>query len=71
LVGEALGSVLEAWGEPHRHAGIGLRKLGSGIFECRCGLRLRLLFVPDAKARELNFFASGNHNEIQRILRRR
>jgi hypothetical protein len=70
-VGETLGSVLEAWGEPHRHAGIGVRKLGSGIFECRCGLRLRLLFIPGAKARELNFFAIGNHDEIQRILRGR
>lgn len=70
-VGEALNSVLAAWGEPHRHRGSGLRKLGSGIFECRCGLQLRLLFTADATRRELDFFAMGNHDEIQRILRRR
>ncbi len=70
-MGEVLGFVLDAWGEPHRHAGIGVRKLGSSIFECRCGLRLRLLFIPDAKARELNFFAIGNHDKIQLILRGR
>ncbi|MFM8460241.1 MAG: hypothetical protein ACKOD5_06125 [Chthoniobacterales bacterium] len=70
-VGEALNSVLAAWGEPHRHRGSGLRKLGAGIFECRCGLQTRLLFTADAARRELNFFAMGNHDEIQRILRGR
>lgn len=70
-VGEALHSVLAAWGEPHRHRGSGLRKLGAGIFECRCGRYTRLLFTADAAHRELNFFAMGNHDEIQCILRGR
>jgi hypothetical protein len=70
-VGEAFNSVLAAWGEPHRHRGSGLRKLGAGIFECRCGRHTRLLFTADAAHRELNFFAMGNHDEIQRILRGR
>jgi mRNA-degrading endonuclease RelE of RelBE toxin-antitoxin system len=70
-VGETLNSVLAAWGEPRRHTGIGLRKLGAGIIECRCGLRLRLLFTVETTRRELNFFAVGNHDKIQRILRGR
>jgi mRNA-degrading endonuclease YafQ of YafQ-DinJ toxin-antitoxin module len=60
--------VLAAWGEPHRHRGSGLRKLGAGICECHCGRHTRLLFTADATRRELNFFAMGHHDEIQRIL---
>ena len=65
----ALGSVLDAWGTPHAHHGAGIRKLGSKLFECRAGLRLRLLFQPNARERELIFFAMGNHDEIRRLLR--
>ncbi len=66
---EALLSVLDAWGTPHAHHGAGIRKLGSKLFECRAGLRLRLLFQPNARERELIFFEMGNHDEIRRLLR--
>ena len=66
---EALGSVLDAWGTPQAHHGAGIRKLGSKLFECRVGLRLRLLFQPHARERELIFFEMGNHDEILRLLR--
>ena len=65
---EALGSVLNAWGTPHAHHGAGIRKLGSKLFECRAGLRLRLLFQPNPSERELIFFEMGNHDEIRRLL---
>ena len=33
-------------GEPHRHQGIGMRKLHhSGIYEARIGLKLRMVFA--------------------------
>ena len=65
----ALLSVLDAWGTPHAHHGAGIRKLGSKLFECRAGLRLRLLFQPNPRERELIFFEMGNHDEIRRLLR--
>ena len=67
-VNEALRSVLDAWGAPHAHHGSGIRKLGSKLFECRAGLRLRLLFQPNAREREVIFFEMGNHDEIRRLL---
>ena len=40
----ALDEVKEGFGQPHRHASVGIRALGCGIFECRAGLNLRLMF---------------------------
>ena len=68
-VNEALVSMLDALGSPHAHRGAGIRKLGLDLFECRAGLRLRLLFQPDSIKRELVFFEVGNHDEIRRALK--
>jgi mRNA-degrading endonuclease YafQ of YafQ-DinJ toxin-antitoxin module len=65
---EALRSVLNAWGASHAYHGSGIRKLGSKLFECRAGLRLRLLFQPNARERELIFFEIGSHDQIRRLL---
>lgn len=70
-VNEALASVLGAWGFPHAHRGAGIRKLGSDLFECRAGLRLRLLFKAEKPERELVFFEVGNHDDIRRVLKGR
>jgi mRNA-degrading endonuclease RelE of RelBE toxin-antitoxin system len=69
-VNEALVSVMEAWGKPHAHRGSGIRKLGADIFECRAGLRLRLLFRVEKPQHELVFFEVGNHDDIRRVLKR-
>ena len=69
-VNEALVSTLYAWGSPHENRGAGIRKLGSNFFECRAGLRLRLLFQPHSAERELIFFEVGNHDEIRRVLKK-
>ena len=66
---EALISMLNAWGSPHQHRGVGIRKLGQDLFECRAGIRLRLLFQPHPADRELVFFEVGNHDEIRRVLK--
>jgi mRNA-degrading endonuclease RelE of RelBE toxin-antitoxin system len=70
-VNEALVSVLEAWGKPHAHRGSGIRKLGADLFECRAGLRLRLLYRKEKPEQELVFFELGSHDDIRRILKRR
>jgi mRNA-degrading endonuclease YafQ of YafQ-DinJ toxin-antitoxin module len=57
-----------ALGDPHAHAGLGLRKLhASGIFEARVGLGLRLVFTFDAGT--LTLVRVGRHDDIRRYLR--
>jgi hypothetical protein len=69
MVGEAINAVIAAWGNPHRHSGIGIRRLKGTLFEARCGLDERLAFLFIATPPELLFVSLGNHDEIQRLLR--
>ena len=55
------------FGDPHRHAGLGIRKLQSGVFECRAGLSLRLIFL--ARKGVLTFDFAGNHGQVKNYLR--
>lgn len=66
-IGRALQAVENDFGNPHRHHGLGIRKLSSTVFEIRVGLDVRLVFQnrPDA----LVFLMAGNHDEVQRFLR--
>jgi hypothetical protein len=68
-IGDAINRVLESWGRPHKHSGIGIRRLTKTIFECRIGLDDRLAFLFIATPPELVFFFLGNHDEIQRLIR--
>lgn len=58
-----------AFGHPHKHAGVGLRRLARHVFECRSGLDRRLVFRRERDA--LIFDFAGNHDEIQAYLRNR
>ena len=66
-IGKALQGVESDFGHPHRHRGLGVRKLSQVYFEIRVGLDLRLVFQnrPDA----LLFVMAGKHDEVQRFLR--
>jgi hypothetical protein len=68
-IGDAINQVLENWGRPHGHSGIGIRRLTRTIFECRVGLDQRLAFLFIATPPELVFFFLGNHDEIQKLIR--
>jgi hypothetical protein len=68
-IGDAINQVLENWGRPHGHSGIGIRRLTKTIFECRVGLDDRLAFVFIATPPDLVFFFLGNHDEIQKLIR--
>jgi hypothetical protein len=68
-IGDAINKVLENWGRPHGHSGIGIRRLTKTIFECRVGLDDRLVFLFIATPPELVFFFLGNHDEIQKLIR--
>ncbi len=65
---EAILSLPRAVGDPHFHAGLGVRKIHhSGIWEARVGLGLRLVFTIREKL--LTFVRVGTHEEIRRYLR--
>ena len=68
-IGEAMNAVLEGWGKPHVHTGVGIRRLTRTIYECRVGLDQRLAFVFIVSPPELVFFFIGNHDEIQKLIR--
>ena len=66
-IGRALQAVESDFGHPHRHRGLGIRKLSPTFFEIRVGLDIRLVFQnrPDA----LLFVMAGNHDAVQAFLR--
>lgn len=57
-----------AYGQPHLHAGVGLRRIPP-FMECRCGLDLRLIFQRERDA--LVFHRGGTHDEIKSFLKNR
>lgn len=63
----ALCDLTEAFGQPHRHSGLGIRKLGGKLFECRGSLALRFLF--QVRPNELFVCFVGTHDEIRALLR--
>jgi mRNA-degrading endonuclease YafQ of YafQ-DinJ toxin-antitoxin module len=61
-------SLTRAVGDPHLHAGLGIRKLhASGIWEARVGLGLRVVFAQERGL--LTLVRVGRHDEIKRFLR--
>jgi hypothetical protein len=65
---EALLALPAALGDPHTHAGLGIRKLHrSGIWEARVGLGLRLVF--GVEPRVLSLVRVGSHEDVRRFLR--
>ena len=63
----ALCDLVECFGRPHVHSGLGIRKLGANLFECRGNLSLRFLF--EDRPGELFVSFLGNHDEIKAALR--
>jgi len=65
----ALCELPDAFGRPHVHSGLGIRKLGKNIFECRGNVSLRFVFQD----RPSEFFVCflGNHDEVKAVLQTR
>ena len=53
---------------PHNHRGLGIRDLGNGFYECRKGLKTRLIFER-LTPRNLYFHVIGNHDDVKRFLK--
>lgn len=66
-VAATLRLMLTGFGNPHAHSGLGIRKLGKHLYECRTGLNWRLIF--QARKGVLTFDFAGNHDEVRKYLR--
>lgn len=65
----ALASVAAGFGDPHKHGGLGLRKLGPGIWECRLDLQRRIVFVQEPQ--RLMAFDLMSHDQVRAWLKGR
>ena len=61
--------VSQHFGDPHRHGGIGLRKLGRRSYEARLGLELRIVFAKEAD--RLTAYDIMDHDEVRLWLKKR
>jgi mRNA-degrading endonuclease RelE of RelBE toxin-antitoxin system len=66
---KAIADVGAAFGDPHQHRGLGLRKLGGRSYEIRVHLQWRVVFIYDGKA--LIAYDVMNHDEVALWLRGR
>ena len=64
---DALLQLTDTFGRPHVHSGIGIRKLGRQLFECRGNRDFRFLFLNLDDCLEVTFL--GNHDEIRQEIR--
>jgi hypothetical protein len=66
-IGQAINRLHAALGQPHQHAGLGIRKLVKNYFEMRIGLELRLVFRIEPAT--VTFTFAGTHDEVRRFLK--
>ena len=62
----ALCDLPETFGWPHLHGGLGIRKLGKKLFECRGNVALRFIFQDQPSDLFVSFL--GSHDEIKTLL---
>jgi hypothetical protein len=63
----ALCELDESFGRPRTHSGLGIRKLGNKLFECRANLSLRFVFQD--RQSDLYVAFLGNHDEVKALLK--
>ena len=65
---KAVKDLPQALGQPHRHAGVGIRKIHRrGVFELRLGRYCRVVFTQPEKDLVM-LHLLGNHDDVQRFL---
>lgn len=57
---EVLDRLAAAFGQPHRHTGLGIRRLQGNYFEVRIGRDLRVVFTLEGRTAILRTI--GNHD---------
>jgi len=63
----AIAFVAEAFGQPHLHGGLRLRKLGKRSYEVRVQLQWRVVFSLDGET--LTAYDLMSHDEVRRWVR--
>ena len=63
----ALCDLVDSFGRPHAHSGLGIRKLGNKLFECRGNVELRFIFQDRPSDLFVSFL--GNHDEVKALLK--
>lgn len=66
-IAAALRALQDGFGKPHRHAGLGIRRLRKGLFECRAGLQWRIVFFAEKGV--LSAYDVMTHDEVKAWLR--
>ncbi len=66
-VSKAIAEVSAAFGDPHKHRGLGLRKLARRSYEIRVQRQWRVVFVQDGET--LVAYDVMNHDEVALWLR--
>ena len=66
---ESMNAAAGTFGQPHLHKGRGIRELTKGVYECRVGLALRLVFTR--RDDDLIFELAGNHDQVRAWMKNR
>ncbi len=64
---EALTLLAATFGQPHRHAGLGIRRLHKNYFEFRLDRDTRVVFQLESSTATLRMV--GNHDDVRKYLK--
>ena len=67
LVAAVLRDLGDGFGAPHLHSGLGIRRLRKDLFECRAGLKRRVVFFAEKGL--ITAYDLMTHDEIRDWLR--
>jgi hypothetical protein len=67
-INDRLREIIEAFGRPHVHSGLGLRRLRKSIFEFRISRDIRVVFLF-FRPNRLQLVMTGNHDEVRAWLK--
>ncbi len=67
-INQRLLALVDTFGKPHAHAGLGLRRLRDNAFEFRVSRGIRVVFLF-FKPNRLQLMMTGNHDEVRAWLR--
>ncbi|MEK7674673.1 MAG: hypothetical protein AAB676_02405 [Verrucomicrobiota bacterium] len=67
-INQRLSQLVETFGTPHSHAGLGLRRLRDNAFEFRISRGIRVVFLF-FKPNRLQLMMTGDHDEVRAWLK--
>lgn len=67
LVAHAVAALGDAFGKPHLHSGLGIRRLKRDYFEFRADRDTRMVFKLEGSTASVMLV--GNHDDVQRFIK--